>query len=123
MGGTLVWQRAQVELKARSGTQGSNADVGLAVSLAPKPMHPTSKAIVGFYHLAARMDIAEWRLRSSGQEDHVAALAQAIGQGIKELNYVVDVLGPAEVLLFAPDFITYKASKMAVLLTRVSVNW
>ncbi|KAG7562735.1 hypothetical protein FFLO_01796 [Filobasidium floriforme] len=85
----------------------------------PKPMHPTSKAIVGFYHLAARMDIAEWRLRSSDQEDHVAALAQAIGQGIKGLNYVVDVLGPAEVLLFAPDFITYKASKMAVLLTRL----
>lgn len=86
MGETLVWQRAQVEIKVRSGTQGSNADVRLAVSLAPKPMHSTSKAIVGFYHLAARMDIAEWRLRSSGQEDHVAALApsyRARDQGAK----------------------------------------
>lgn len=83
-------------------------------------MHWVSRAIIGFYHLAGRFDIVEWRLRLAGQENEAEALSQAVRQAIEALEYIVETLGPADVLLFAPDFITYKAAKMAVLLTRVS---
>lgn len=82
-------------------------------------LHPISRAILGFYSLNSEFEFSE-RNRQLVL-DTVRGRARTISIAIQLLQYIVTHLGPNDVILFAPDVITYKAVKAGVFLARVSL--
>jgi hypothetical protein len=80
-----------------------------------------SRCIIGFYSLTNEFEIVEWMTRTVAFKNKTVLIPDLLSRATKVLRYAVSDLGPAGVLRFAPDILTFKIAKAAFLLVKVSV--
>jgi hypothetical protein len=88
---------------------------------APAILHPISRTIIGFYSLTNAYEASEWAGRLASNKGRTETRADMLAQSVAILRYTVSDLGPAHILAYAPDFLTFQIAKAAYLLAKVSV--
>ena len=86
---------------------------------APARLHPTSRTILGFYSLTNAYETTELMGRLAAYKGRTELRADMLSQSVAILRYTVSNLGPAGILIYAPDFITFQIAKAAYLLAKV----
>jgi hypothetical protein len=90
--------------------------------VAPGELHPISRAICFFYGINFRFEYEEFNRRFLSYHENIRSLARTISLAVQMLRYIITDLSPHEVILFAPDIITFRAAQAGVFLARVSTQ-